>query len=115
MRKNKQVRQSEHGEALKIFFDFPAEVQGDRLYLELKRVERKGNFICTQYCNGDINETEFDIKLIELKNKLAKIIPLEKVFFNTDPRGYFLKIKEEYSKDFPYRDWGGYGIIAPEL
>jgi len=108
-----EKRVVEHGEALIKFFRLPVNTNPVQLCRKLRKIERKGNFICTQYCNGDINETEFDVKLSELKNKLAKIIPLEKVFFNTDPRGYFLKIKEEYSKDFPYRDWGGYGIIAP--
>ena len=40
------------------------------------------------------------------------------VFINGDPRGYALKIKEEYVRKHNlkiYRDFGGYGIIAPEF
>lgn len=57
--------------------------------------------------------------------------PLVPIFVNRDPRGYALKIDEawvrEYSNNNPppsaanhavcrlHRDWGGYGIIAPDL
>jgi hypothetical protein len=40
------------------------------------------------------------------------------VFLNRDPRGYALKIDDEWmrSQAHPlHRDWGGYGIIAPEI
>lgn len=52
--------------------------------------------------------------------------PLVPVFINRDPRGYALKIDDEWlrkMRDNPNtvhlasieRDWGGYGIIAPEI
>lgn len=40
------------------------------------------------------------------------------VFINLDARGYALKIKDEYMLEHGlnlHRDWGGYGIIAPDL
>lgn len=40
------------------------------------------------------------------------------VFLNRDPRGYALKIDSEYVRAHSlaiHRDWGGYGIIAPEI
>ena len=38
------------------------------------------------------------------------------VHINFDPRGYALKIKGEYLIDVKlYRDWGGYGSVAPEF
>jgi hypothetical protein len=40
------------------------------------------------------------------------------IFANGDPRGYALKIRSEYVKNNNldiHRDWGGYGIIAPDL
>jgi hypothetical protein len=40
------------------------------------------------------------------------------VFINRDPRGYALKVSSEtvkaFNLDLP-TDWGGYGIIAPDL
>jgi hypothetical protein len=54
--------------------------------------------------------------------------PLVPVFLNRDPRGYALKIDEEWLQAARrdgrtvgavgcciYQDWGGYGIIAPNL
>lgn len=44
--------------------------------------------------------------------------PLVPVFLNQDPRGYALKIKDNYVRLHGlniYKDWGGYGIIAPEI
>jgi hypothetical protein len=41
------------------------------------------------------------------------------IFFNRDPRGYALKIPSEWMHAHPevslHRDWGGYGILAPDL
>ena len=47
-------------------------------------------------------------------------LPFKKipVFVNGDPRGYALKIDDSYVKKFNLkieRDWGGYGIIAPDF
>lgn len=42
----------------------------------------------------------------------------ERFFVNNDPRGYQLKIRlsaEEALKFGIYTDWGGYGIITPEI
>lgn len=52
--------------------------------------------------------------------------PLVPVFVNLDPRGYALKIDDEWVRDQRadhrtaykaaiHQDWGGYGIIAPEI
>ena len=46
--------------------------------------------------------------------------PLVPVFLNRDPRGYALKIKSEWMEARRdsvrlHRDWGGYGILAPDL
>lgn len=41
-----------------------------------------------------------------------------KVFLNGDARGYALKIHDSYVKEHNLKihtDWGGYGIIAPDL
>jgi len=43
------------------------------------------------------------------------------VFFNRDPRGYALKIQDDYIREIRedgksiHTDMGGYGIIAPEI
>jgi hypothetical protein len=40
------------------------------------------------------------------------------IFLNTDPRGYALKIPDDIVKENAWtihKDWGGFGIIAPDL
>ena len=44
--------------------------------------------------------------------------PLVPVFINRDPRGYALKIREIWMRNYSgnlHRDWGGYGILAPDF
>jgi hypothetical protein len=63
-------------------------------------------------------EEEQDNFIEKIEDSLAKIIGednLAKCFINFDPRGYALKINEENSKDFYFKDWGGFGIIAPDF
>lgn len=47
---------------------------------------------------------------------MPRIVP---VILNRDPRGYALKIDDEWMRAHRdvvlHRDWGGYGIIAPDL
>ena len=46
----------------------------------------------------------------------AELVP---IFVNRDPRGYALKIEDEWMRAHRdtnlHSDWGGYGIIAPDL
>jgi len=49
---------------------------------------------------------------------IRKRKPLVPVVINRDPRGYALKIEDEWFKDHDVRihkDWGGYGILAPDF
>ena len=45
---------------------------------------------------------------------------LKGLFINGDARGYALKIEDkvmisDYKETGLYKDWGGYGILAPEI
>ena len=55
----------------------------------------------------------------EWENQFSKI---NGIFINGDPRGYALKLGDDTVKhfrelglEFPHKDWGGYGILAPDL
>ena len=38
------------------------------------------------------------------------------LFINGDCRGYALKLEDDVARDLAiYKDWGGYGIIAPDF
>ena len=115
-------RIEKHGEDLNRIFH----TKHDNIDLckRLRRLERKASILTTQACNGDIEqdyhyETKLDCILDSVNLLLVNVqrehIP---IFINTDPRGYALKIKDEYVRDNNlqiHRDWGGYGIIAPDL
>jgi len=87
------------------------------------RLEVKAHRIAEDYCNGVIdNEFEQDRQehrimkfLDQLLGYKSKGIP---IIFNGDPRGYALKIDDAYVREHRldiHRDWGGYGILAPEF
>jgi hypothetical protein len=89
---------------------------------QVHRLEVKAHRMAENYCNGVITD-EFNDRqegrimkaLDNLLNYKAQGIP---VFFNGDPRGYALKIDDAWMRangcDL-HRDWGGYGILAPEF
>jgi len=134
-RQPRAVRQHEairaHGENLLAIFPNATERDPVSLCKRLHRLEAKARRICTDYCNGDFDAGENGEKLdAALDPILAKVNAIlgntgknpVPVFINRDPRGYALKIKSEYMAGAGWiaqwalmRDWGGYGIIAPEI
>jgi len=141
---NMYERITKHGEQLKVVFNLDQNTDPIKLCKSLKRLETKAHHGTTCLCNTntlhllelnkytgyDVNQTSeadqdafFNGILLKvdklLKNRVcdrgAGVIP---TFINYDPRGYALKIKDEYIRDHHiklYNDWGGYGIIAPDL
>lgn len=106
-----------HIKNLSVIFGIPIEKMR-RIYSGLLLTEKRGHELAEQYCNGEITAEHWEdnAELIEksLKDKLGKKIP---ILLNGDPRGYFLKIPDEYvrkNKLKIYTDWGGYGILCPE-
>ena len=56
----------------------------------------------------------------KIVSKVAKILntSTDNIYFNGDPRGFALKFSEDFSRTLPtnfYKDFGGYGIIAPDF
>ena len=89
---------------------------------QVHRLEVKAHRMAEDYCNGIINEEFTDRQESSIMKSLDKILNYKAqsipVFFNGDPRGYALKIDDKWMKDNNcdlHRDWGGYGIIAPEF
>lgn len=85
---------------------------------DLFRLEQKAHRITVLQCNGESTPMQ-DKQLETIKNKVRAMFKPEfanAFFINGDPRGYALKIREtEARKVGLYLDWGGYGILAPEL
>lgn len=132
------MRIEKHGENLKSIFNLES-ADPIKLSKQLHGLEVKANRAATCLCNTntlDLMElnrfTGYDVKQATeeeqdaffdgILNKVDKILNFKKqnipVFINHDPRGYALKIKSEYVQANQvdiYRDFGGYGILAPEF
>jgi len=73
---------------------------------------------CTGYNVEQATEEQQNAFFEKIHNKLKKILgkKADIIHINFDPKGYALKIKEEYLQDVPlFRDWGNYGIVAPDF
>lgn len=121
MSKPRQVRMyeqiEEHGKKLLAIFPNATEKDPVALCKKLRHLERAAPRKAEDYCNGLMEswEEESDKFLAELTRLLGSN---EGIFINGDPRGYALKIDDAYVREHKldiYRDWGGYGIIAPEF
>ena len=107
-----------HGENLNKIFGLNKDPIA--LCKQLRRLEVKANIINERYSNGDIGEKELLSGHKKIEDSLNKILGYKRkgvpVFINSDPRGYALKIRSGYAMRLNIaRDWGGYGLIAPDL
>ena len=112
----------EHGKNLLAIF--PAANIQDPVYLckRLRFYECKAEASTTTLCNGCLESLqEYHEKTLErIENKVRRLLGLQPcflpLFINRDPRGYALKLSDSYVKDLRiYKDWGGYGILAPDF
>ena len=106
-----------HGDNLKAIFKI--DIDSIKLCKMLFRLENKAHQLATDFCNGDINQLEWDTKGDKILAKVETILKDKKnLLLNGDARGYALKIDDKYIRDNNltiYRDFGGYGIIAPDF
>lgn len=113
---------------------------GKRISTALFKIEREAHRIATAYCNGERASYRFaDIsgkfdpnveEGVESWENVATRIRLAVgralganpagLFVNADARGYALKIDPDKGKDLIdacrlQTDWGGYGLLSPEI
>lgn len=91
---------------------------GYDMYLRLRSIEKEATRLTTAECNGETTEQASERKRASIENRIKEVFggKLPTGFFiNGDPRGYALKIKELHTKPDFYKDFGGYGILAPEF
>ena len=95
---------------------------GKKLSLKLLKLEAQAHKLSTDYCNGVIQmeqwDNDTDMLLEDIQNLFNR--NLKGLFINGDARGYAIKIKDEvvrseYSEIGMHTDWGGYGILSPEI
>ena len=130
-KKQHQTEQiKDHGENLLHLFPRATERDPIKLCKKLRRMEAKAQAIALRLCNGPEypgGYDEVDALTGAILEKVNAILgntgknPVP-VFVNRDPRGYALKISSEWTFAYCqqtgrriYSDWGGYGIIAPEI
>lgn len=128
-KKQRQYEQIKaHGENLLAIFPNATERDPIALCKKLRRLEAKAQAIALRLCNGPEYPGGYDEvdaltgAILEkvnaiLGNSGPDAVP---IFVNRDPRGYALKIedswvRDNYEKKPIHRDWGGYGILAPDL
>lgn len=109
-----------HGEQLLAIFPQATERDSVALCKKLRRVETAAHKWALECCNWrDPSEEEQEANESKIFARLKRILgTTEGIIYNKDPRGYALKIDDTVMRAQGYilhRDWGGYGIIAPDL
>lgn len=123
MRQNKKDQMyaqiQEHGDKLNRIFN--TGLDAVQLCKKLRSLEVKAHKLSTDYCNGEngIDSENWDDKCQPIIKQVKKILNCTDsfpIFINGDARGYALKIRaQEAEKLDIYKDWGGYGILAPDF
>jgi hypothetical protein len=111
-----QERRAAHHAALETIF--PGHT-GLGAWRKLRRLEARAHLAATSYCDGDITADRYEEEQEAVRRAVEKLAggELTALYINGDPRGYALKL------DLPGEaipvgmatDWGGYGILAPEI
>jgi len=110
-----------HGENILLAYPWAKEQDPIKLCKKLRRLEAKAHSAATDHCNGLIDCEQWEEISIDIVSKLIALLnpqDISEFFVNGDPRGYALKIESESVKERKLeieRDWGGYGILAPDL
>lgn len=116
-----------HGNDLLDIFPHCTETDPVKLCKKLRRLETEGERLAVAYCNGKMQSDAYDASSDKLMAKVNSLLgngvdtsAVVAVFHNGDPRGYALKIDDEWMRANArdsrlHRDWGGYGIIAPDF
>jgi hypothetical protein len=113
------ARIESHGRKLLAIYPDAMETDPVKLCKRLRVLEGKGHRFGLQLCNGPefSSEEESDNVSFRILNAVRCLLgDGPEVFLNRDPRGYALKIRSESAKGLDIaKDWGGYGLIAPDL
>ena len=115
----------DHGRKLIALFGLPDNTDPQALYYALHRIETRAHRWAERVCNGDISPTDaedenHDARILAAVRGLlnGRMTPNVPIIINGDPRGYALKIPDDWMREHNadlHRDWGGYGIICPDF
>ena len=114
-----EERVRKHGEQLQNIFPATQNTDPVNLCRKLRRLETLAHNVALFACNVG-GDTEADERRV--LSSVDKVLDFTgakvPVFINLDARGYALKIEDTWMRGQPlplHQDWGGYGIIAPDL
>lgn len=100
------------------------DANGKKLSNALRKIEQDASADSIKYANGEIDTAKWGELKDKYKTQALKLFNnnLPGFYLNSDPRGYALKIKTEfmipggkYENINLQRDWGSYGLLAPEI
>lgn len=122
-----------HGRQLLAIFPDAVERNPVKLCQKLRRLESEGHDLALRLCNGPEFSSEDLVDVISkgILERTCKLLGNYRhdmqtkmrtmkvnIRVNRDPRGYALKIHDDAMREggfILHKDWGGYGIIAPEF
>jgi hypothetical protein len=122
----KAIRITNHINAIALLANMcgGSKLQPKTISNKLRAIERRANNDAMKYANGEIETGEWDAISEKYYNEVQALFNgnLQGLKINSDCRGYALKIESEYIAPSGLygaiglnRDWGGYGLLAPEI
>ena len=115
-------RISKHVEMIQKMFNLPySQTNSEALvfFKKIRLLENRAHKLAERWCNGTVSEFALEKGQKSILTEIDEILHYSKkeikVIFNSDPRGYALKIEEEKLPPALFKDWGGFGIIAPDF
>ncbi len=124
MKQTRLDRIAQHGRNLLAIFPNATERDPVKLCKKLRRLEIKANQAAIDLCNVPNYQDRAEAILERVAAEVTALLKNQEhtntpnVFINRDPRGYALKISDQWLRAFDmplHRDMGGYGIVAPEI
>jgi len=104
-----------HGLQLLAIFPDARETDPVKLCKKLRRIEAEGNRHGEAMCNSaEYCATDTELAAHRIIEKVKRLLNSNRPWLNQDPRGYALKMDLEPTESL-HKDWGGYGILAPDL
>ena len=76
------------------------------LYKRLRRLEARLNRLAVAWCNGEIEQEQWETACVKPQAELDKLFSGRTVHLNGDPRGYTIKVSGNLPINTP-TDWGG--------
>lgn len=124
-------RIEDHGRNLLAIFPDATERDPVKLCKRLRRLEARAHQhaerLCSDAAYANSSQARHDAVERDIRQRLRALLEPDPdapkgsrvpVLINRDPRGYALKIDDQWLRESGrtlFTDWGGYGILAPDL